>query len=388
MSERRQAGMLEASVRLGRVAGIPIGLHYSWFVIATLIALSLASYFMVSQPGWHAGLAWGVAIVTAVLFFATLLLHELSHAVVASARGIPVRSITLFALGGVAQMEKDASSAKSEFLIAIVGPITSFLIGFGCLALAYPLGWNPDPEAARTGVLGSVLGWLGSINIVLALFNLLPGYPLDGGRVLRAVLWWHWGDAGRATRGAARTGQVVAGLFIAVGLLQVFLGFGIGGLWLAFIGWFLLSAAQASYAQVAITDTLRGVRVADIMLRECATIDPHTSVQALVDDVLLRSGHRCVMVASNGHVVGLITPRDVRDLDRGRWAEAPVTEVMRPIDRVQSVTPETPAVEALERMAREDLNQLPVLRHGRLEGLVSRGQILRLVQARLELERG
>jgi Zn-dependent protease/predicted transcriptional regulator len=378
-----RGAILQASVPLGRVLGIPLGLHYSWVIIATLIALSLAGHFTITNPGWTPPLVWGTAVVTALLFFVTLLAHELSHAVVAQARGIPVRSITLFALGGIAQMERDADSAKTEFLIAIVGPIASFTIGGMCLVAARALGWEPGVEGA--GVVAAVLGWLGSINILLAIFNLIPGYPLDGGRVLRAILWTVYDDGDRATRGAARAGQVVAALFIAGGLIQFFLGAGLGGLWLAFIGWFLLSAAQVSYQQVALTEALRGVRVGDVMSRDCVEVDPATTVQTLVDDLLLRTGRRCLLVSRDGRLVGLVTPGEIRQVERSQWPTMPVSEVMRPADRLKTVTPATPAGEAFTILAREDLNQLPVMEGGRVTGMVSRGHILQLIEARAEL---
>lgn len=383
---RRREGTLQASIPLGRVLGIPLGLHFSWFIIAALITFSLAAQFSATQPDWGAALIFGVSAFTAILFFVTLLAHELSHALVARARGIPVHSITLFALGGIAQMGRDANTARTEFLVAIVGPITSLAIGFSCLAAATSLGWTLQ-GAGEGGVAGAVLGWLGSINILLALFNLIPGYPLDGGRVLRAILWGIYKDGDRATRTAARAGQVVAGLFIAFGLLQFFLGAGFGGLWLAFIGWFLLSAAQASYQQVTITETLRDIRVADIMSADCVAVNPETTVQSLVDDQLLRTGRRCFMVGRNGDVEGLVTPHELRSLDRGRWAVTTVADVMRPLAQLKTVTPDTSANEAFATMAREDVNQLPVVRQGHLEGFVSRGQILRVLQARMEIGR-
>jgi Zn-dependent protease/predicted transcriptional regulator len=382
--DRSRDGILSSSVRLGRVAGIPLGLHYSWFIIAALITLSLAGHFATTQPGWEPMLTWGIAAFTAVLFFVTLLAHEMSHALMARARGIPVRSITLFALGGLAQLEREANTAKTEFLVAIVGPITSFAIGFACMAAARALGFAVEAGTGG-GVAAAVLGWLGSINILLAVFNLIPGYPLDGGRVLRAILWALYDDGPRATRGAARTGQVVAGLFIAFGLVQFFLGAGLGGLWLAFIGWFLLSAAQASYAQVTITERLRDVRVADLMSNDCVAVDADTPVQVVVDDLVLRRGRRCIMVSANGRMLGLLTPHEVRQIERERWHDVTVSEVMRPLHELRTVTPDTSATEAFETMAREDLNQLPVIDRGHLEGFVSRGHILRLLQTRSEL---
>jgi Zn-dependent protease len=322
------------------------------------------------------------SVMTALLFFVSLLAHELAHAIVAQARGLPVRSITLFALGGVAQIEKDASTAKTEFLVAIVGPITSLVIGFACIGIAWSMGWSVGDGAG--GLIAAVLGWLGSINVALALFNLIPGYPLDGGRVLRALLWGIYGDRDRATRNAARTGQAVAAIFIAWGLVQFFAGAGFSGLWLAFIGWFLLTAAQASYTQVTIGEALRGVRVSEVMADDCITVDAAVNLQSLVD-LLLRTGRRCIVVKRDGRVLGLVTANEVRGIARDRWQDVTAEAVMRPLDQLKTVGPDTPVTEAFTLMAREDLNQLPVVSGGRLEGIVSRGQILQLLQSRAEL---
>jgi Zn-dependent protease/predicted transcriptional regulator len=379
----RPGGLFAASLHLGRVAGIPLRLHYSWFVIATLITLSLAGQFRADYPAWGPTLTWVAAAVTAVLFFVSLLAHELSHAVVAMARDLPVRSITLFALGGVAQIDRDANSARTEFLVAIAGPIASVAIGVACLAIARSL--EGASGIGVVSVLGGILGWLGSINIVLAVFNLIPGYPLDGGRVLRAMLWARSGDMERATLSAARTGQVVAGLFIMIGLVQAFSGEGIGGLWLAFIGWFLLVAAQANYAHATIAGALRHVRVGDIMTTDCARVDADDTLDGLVEGLFFRTGQRCVMVMRDGRVMGLVTPNEVRQVDRERWPVVRVGEAMRPLDALRTVAPGTPAAEAFATMARDDVNQLPVVADGRLEGVVTRAQILQLLQSRSEL---
>src|SRR5690349_16453792 len=226
---------MKAQIKLGRIFGVEIGLHYSWLLIALLITFSLAGHFQTNNPGWSDSLRWGVSIVTALLFFASIVVHELSHALVAKLRGLPVRSITLFALGGVAQMERDAADAKTEFWMGIIGPITSFVIGVVCLVLASVLGWAP-PALPETPV-AAMLMWLGVINIGLAIFNMVPGFPLDGGRVLRGLIWWITGDARRATTIAARVGQVIAFLMILYGVMQFFGGAGLNGLWIAFIGW-------------------------------------------------------------------------------------------------------------------------------------------------------
>src|SRR6266852_6092684 len=277
---------MKAQIKLFRIFGIQIGLHYSWLLIAVLIVFSLAGQFAATNPQWGANIIWGVSILTALLFFATIVIHELSHAAIAKARGLPVQSITLFALGGVAQIEKEASDAKTEFWMGIAGPITSALIGVVCLGIAAGFGWTPtgihqSPPAA-------MLGWLGYINVTLAVFNMIPGFPLDGGRVLRAVVWWITGDAKRATTIAARVGQLVAFGFIVLGVFRFFGGAGFGGLWIAFIGWFLLSASRESQAQVAITEGLKGVRVADVMSRDYSTVDGYSNLQTFVEEHLVR----------------------------------------------------------------------------------------------------
>jgi CBS domain-containing protein len=214
---------------------------------------------------------------------------------------------------------------------------------------------------------------------------MIPGFPLDGGRVLRAIVWWTTGDADRSTRIAARVGQFVAILFIVWGIFNFFRGAGFGGLWLAFIGWFLLEAARASYAQVEITRSLKGKRVGDVMARDCPVVDGNANLQTFTDEYLLRTGGRCFVVAEQGQIAGLITPHEVKEVEPSKRAFTTVDNVMRPLDSLRTVAPETPVVEALELMGREDVNQLPVVRDGHLEGIISRGHILQLLQTRAEL---
>lgn len=375
---------MKAQIKLGRIFGIEIGLHYSWVIIAFLITLSLAGHFRMNNPRWGDVVIWASAIVTGLLFFTAIVVHELSHALVARARNLPVRSITLFALGGVAMIEKEAADAKTEFWMGIAGPITSFLIGLLCLALAWALGWNPEIVAQTPPV--AILMWLGVINIALAVFNMVPGFPLDGGRVLRAIIWWITGNASRATAIAARVGQAVAFAFILFGIYRFFNGAGFGGLWLVFIGWFLLDAARASYAQLITTESLRGLRARDVMTGDCPKIDGLTNIQTFVDEHLLRSGRRCFVVEEQGRVVGIITPHEVKEVERAKWPYTTIDDVMRPLDKLHTISPDMPVNDVLERMGREDVNQLPVVKDGRLEGVISRGHILRLLQTRAELQ--
>jgi Zn-dependent protease/CBS domain-containing protein len=374
---------MKAQIKLGRVFGIPIGLHYSWLLIALLVVLSLAQQFGSTNAQWGAAVIWGTAIVTALLFFAAIVVHELAHAAVAKAHGLPVRSITLFALGGVSEIEKEASDARTEFWMGIAGPITSAVIGIVCLGLAGALGWMPG--TAQQSPVVAMLGWLGVINIGLAIFNMIPGFPLDGGRVLRGILWWITGDSRRATRMAARIGQLIALAFIVYGLIFFFRGGGFGGLWLTFIGWFLLDASRSSYAQVELVERLEGIRARDLMKRDCEVIDGDIDLQTFVDEHLLRSGRRCFVVQQNGGVAGLITANEVKHIDRVNWPRTTVRDAMLPLERLHSVPPSAPLLDALEMMGREDVNQLPVLKDGQLAGVISRSDILRLLHTRAEL---
>jgi Zn-dependent protease/CBS domain-containing protein len=374
---------MHSQIRLGQVFGIRIGLHYSWFIIAFLIAFSLSAHFHATQPAWTEGTVWLSAGVTAALFFATLLLHELSHALTARARGLPVGEITLFALGGVSRIKRESEDAKSEFLIGVVGPATSFLIGLASLGTAWAIGWEPSAPPGLPVV--AVLVWLGYINLVLAVFNMIPGYPLDGGRVLRAAIWGVTGNGERATRAAARVGQAVALLFIFWGILRFFAGAGIGALWLAFIGWFLLTAAGASYGRLAARDLLSHVRASELMSRDCPLVEPHLTIARFVSEQLLHTGRRCFLVANGDGVVGLLTVADLKTVERERWETTPVESVMRPLAKLHTVGLETPASECFDTMTSEDLHQLPVVEKGELRGIVSRGDLMRVLRAKSEL---
>jgi Zn-dependent protease/predicted transcriptional regulator len=364
---------LRSQISLGSVFGIKIGLHYSWFIIAVLIVFSLSAQFRASNPAWGENVILAMAIGTAILFFVSLLLHELAHSLVARANGLPVREITLFALGGVSQIEKNPQSAKVELTSAVIGAV--------CLALARSIG-NPSSDPAMAMLL-----WLGYINLTLAAFNLVPGYPLDGGRVLRALIWWKTGDADRSTQLAARTGQVVALAFIALGIFQYFSGAGLGGLWIAFIGWFLLQAARESYGRVGLAHALKGVRVVDVMTRDCPTVDGWMNVENFVEHELLRTGRRCFIVLDKdkGEIAGLVTPHEVKEISRAQWPYKTLHDIMRPVDDLHSVTPDAPLTSALESMNRYDLNQLPVIANSHLEGVLSRAQVLAYLQTHAEI---
>jgi CBS domain-containing protein len=297
---------------------------------------------------------------------------------------LKVKAITLFALGGVSQIEEDATDAKTEFWVAIAGPAASLVIGFGCLALAAGLGWHPSTEPRMA--VTAVLVWLGYINVALGIFNMIPGFPLDGGRVFRAIVWAITKNVDRSTRIAARVGQVVAFLFILDGLWKFFGGAGFNGLWIAFIGWFLMDAAKSSYAQVEIAAAFRGLRVSEVMSRDCAVVNHGVSLQEFVDTYVLRTGQRCFAVEDRGRFVGLITLRDVGAIPRDQWYSATVREAMRPVEELHIITPDTQILDALKLMTGNDVNQLPVVANGTLQGIVSRSHLMQLLQARSELQ--
>jgi Zn-dependent protease/predicted transcriptional regulator len=374
---------MKSQIKLGTVFGVELGLHYSWFAIAVLIAFSLAAHFHAVNSSWSDATVWSAALITAVLFFAALIAHELSHAMVAKLRGLPVHQITLFMLGGAAQIEKEPTDAGTEFWMAIVGPLTSFAIGFGLLAIAFVFGWNQGTTPVVPGL--AILVWLGYINLMLGAFNLIPGFPLDGGRVLHAVVWAITKNANRSMLIAVRVGQAIAVLFIAYGIFEFFEGLVVSGIWLAFIGWFLLQAAGATYMQRQAAGLLGNIRVRDLMSTDCQQVSPESVLQDLVNEVLFRTGARCFLVVDGGQFAGLVTPLEIRAVDPSRWPQTTAREIMRPASRVHSVLPDTPAIQALEIMARENINQLPVVSAGKVEGIISRGHLLQVLKTRAEL---
>jgi Zn-dependent protease len=369
---------MRTDIKLGRVFGIEIGLNYSWFLIAFLIVLSVEGDFSAAHKDWSPMLIWSLSGVTALLFFVSLLLHELAHSLVARRRHLRVRAITLFALGGVSQIEKNPADAKTEFWMAIVGPLTSCAIGCACLGLALWSGWRTGASPAAPVV--AMLVWLGYINVGLGLFNMVPGYPLDGGRVLHAILWWRSGNAGQSARIAARIGEGLGLVFIALGAVQVFQGAALDGIWTAFIGWFLTQAAAQSYRETGAAPYLARLRVADAMSTGCPIVNQRLDVRSFVDEYVLGRGNRCFFVEDNGAFAGLVTANEIKRVKRSEWPSTPLGSVMVPANRLRAVTPETSLKDALELLTTNDLNQLPVLANGRLLGAVSRSDILQVFQ--------
>jgi Zn-dependent protease/CBS domain-containing protein len=366
---------------IGSIAGIRIALHPSWLVIAFLVTYSLAVGDLPDRfPRWDRPLYWVVGAAVAGLFFASVLAHELSHALVARRFGIQVRDITLFIFGGAASLEGDTRRPRDEALIAAAGPLTSLIIGAGLWAVG-ALVLQPQ--------IAALVGWLGFINISLGLFNLIPGFPMDGGRILRALLWRLRGDEFAATRNAAAVGRAFGYLLVAGGVLLAFQPRGLfSGIWLALIGWFLSSAAESTVAQMSVQRSLRGVKVRDVMEDEPPSVSPNETVAELVNERLMRGEHRSFLVRhDDGGLAGIVTLSDVRRISRDDWPSARVTDIMTRFPDVATVGPDAPVEDALDLLQQKEVNQLPVVTDdGRtVVGLLTRAGILRMIDTRLKL---
>jgi len=367
--------------KVGRLAGIDLAIHPSWLVIAFLVTYSLAeSQFPRQYPGWGITQYWVVAGTTALLFFGSVLAHELSHALVARRFGLKVEGITLFIFGGATTIDAESHTPREEALIAIAGPATSIVIG-GLLILA-------DAFVAQPQV-GALIGWLGFINLALGVFNLIPGFPMDGGRVLRAFLWRVRGDRLVATRNAAFVGRAIAYVLIAFGVLIALQPGGIfSGLWLALIGWFLTNAAEATAMQAGIERSLRGMRVRDAMDEAPPAVSPNDSVATLVRERFMRGEDRSFLVRhEDGGLAGVVSLQDVRRMPREQWEEARVTDVMTRYADLATIGPEAGLVDALRLLEERHVGQLPVVvEDGRTPvGMVTRRGIVRLIDARMKL---
>lgn len=369
-----------SGIGIGRIRGIEIRIHWSWFIILVLLTWSFADgLYRDLFEDWSNNQRWAAAVVTSGLFFLSVLLHELSHAFVAQRYGMSVPSITLFVFGGVSSIAGEMRTAREEFAVAIAGPMMSWV-----LAVVFAVLWLATHGSDVSGVFG-YLAW---INGALGLFNLLPGFPLDGGRVLRSIIWARSKSLVRATRVAATVGSAIAYVMIGGGLLSVF-AFGLlGGIWYVLIGLFLKSAAEGSYRAMLADRALRNVSVQMVMQPPSEPIEGSMTVQRLVDERLLRVAERAYLVGDEGRVVGLVTPADITRLPRDRWERTAVSAVMVPAASVKTVTPATNLVDAMRLMQEHDVHQLPVLEDGRLVGMLTRGDVLRQVELRMRFEDG
>jgi Zn-dependent protease len=368
------------SFRIGRVKGIDINIHFTWFIVFALVIFTLAVFYFPAQyPGWPMFTYWWVAAVTSFLFFASVLGHELAHSLVAISKGIPVSSITLFIFGGVSQITKDADRPGLELLIAGIGPLSSIVFG-----IAFGFIWLGTRGVSEQ--VGAIALYMAFINVALGFFNLIPGFPLDGGRVFRSIIWALTRNFRRATRIAVTTGQVVAYGFILGGVALIFFtGDILSGVWFAFIGWFLANAAASNYKQTEMQEVFKSVQVKDIMDSSFDTAEPYATLQHIVDEHILKHNVRQLPVVNDGYLLGIITLHDIKDVPREVWPTRLVTQTMVPRDRMAVVKPTDDMTAVLQALDQRDINQLPVVETGKIVGLVRRSSVIRFLQIRKDL---
>jgi len=369
---------MKHSLRVGRISGIDIFIDSSWVVIFILFTWVLGvSYFPNQFSNWPASQYWVVAVFTSILIFASVLVHELAHSVVAQKQGERVRSITLFILGGVAQISEEPKQPLKELTMALVGPMASLMLGLLFFILSLAFRGVSEP-------LQSSFEYLALINTILAIFNLLPGFPMDGGRILRAILWKSTGNLRKATRIASQIGQGFAFFLIFIGIFQVING-NISGFWLVFIGWFLHSAAVRGYQQVMFDSVLIGIRAEDLMTRNFESVQSTLPVQELVDEYILKGKGRVFLVSENEMLQGIVCLEDVKEAPREKWPEMTVREIMTPRESLKAVSPNANGRSILRSLTSKDIHQIPVMEGEKVMGIICRSDILRFIQVRSEL---
>jgi Zn-dependent protease/CBS domain-containing protein len=361
---------------IGRIFGIEVNLHWSWLFIFLLITWTFAAGILEDiYPGWTASQRWLVGAIVSAVFFVSILFHELSHSLVARRFGIPVSSITLFVFGGVSSLEKEAANAKQEFWIAIVGPLTSYamavLFGLGYLILR-----NLEPGVAELSA------HLAIVNAAIGTFNLVPGFPLDGGRVLRSVFWARRRNIFDATRLASRIGEYVAYSMMGLGFLMFLFVSVVSGIWLFLIGNFLRIVAAASYQQLVVGQLLSGVPARAVARRDYAAVSPDLTVEELVESYFLAGRGRCFPVVAGEELLGIVTLSDVRRVPRDDWNAATVYRAMTPAAELMTVQPDEDLTKVMEIMTSGGLNQIPVLEGRLLAGMIERSDIIAYIQAR------
>lgn len=372
-------------IKLFKVLGIQISLDYTWFIVFVLFAWSLSyGYFPFHHPGLPTGTYLTMGILSATLLFACVLIHEISHSVTANRLGMDIHEITLFIFGGVAQLTKEPEDAATELKIAIAGPAASLVLAVLFYASAAAVSQEVYP------LLKSVLGYLALINFVLLAFNMIPGFPLDGGRIFRAIWWMRTGDINKATRVASNIGKGFAIFLIVMGFIQIFTGNFVGGLWFVFIGVFVQQAAESGYQQVVIKKALSGLKVRDLMSKPVITVDGSVSVTDAVENYFFKFHHASFPVKSDGQVAGLLTLNNVRAIEKDKWSETRVREVMNRLGPNDTMSPDDSAIDALARMMSNNngnLGRFPVVQEGQLVGIISRQDIMKMLEFKAGLER-
>jgi Zn-dependent protease/CBS domain-containing protein len=368
------------SITLFRIAGIEVRLHVSWLVIFGLVTWSLAEqYYPNVIPGstFEEGLVLGA--ISAILLFISVLIHELAHSFAARARGLGAHSITLFIFGGVSTLSGDAPRASTEFVVAVVGPLTSFALA----GIGYVLA-----SVTSDARLGAMLSYVTLINGLLGVFNLIPGFPLDGGRVLRAAVWQATGDRRRGLEVAVQVGQLVGYGFIVWGVFRIFNGDVLGGIWIAAIGWFIQGAGMSQLRSVQLERALRGVRVRDVLRPDSTAVSPATTVADLIEDYLLPGNRRAIPVANDGRLVGMVSLSDLKDTAASDRSTTTVEQVMGGRDGLVTVRSDTTLNAALKAMLGGDFEQVPVVDDGRLVGMLTRADVVRQLELREALRAG
>ncbi|MEX2247529.1 MAG: site-2 protease family protein [Dehalococcoidia bacterium] len=368
-----------SSLKIGRLFGVDVGVHWSWVFIFLIVTWTFATGVLDHYyPEWTDAQRWTAGALVAAVFFLSVLAHELSHAIISNRNKLPVRSITLFVFGGVANLSREPDDAATEFRIAIVGPLTS--LGLGALFAVAWVALLPFSEG-----LAGISANLALINTSLAVFNMLPGFPLDGGRVFRSIVWARNRDRLRATRLASRVGEWIAYGIMGIGVAFTLFGGYLSGVWFLLIGFFLRNASSASYEQLLMETTLSGITVRDVMQKDIEQVPPDMSVEELVTEHMLRRSARCFAVMAGGDFAGLITLTDVRRLPREEWGATSVYRAMTPATRLHTVQPGDNLTRVLQLMAVHDVNQLPVVQGRELVGMLTRGDIMRFIQVRRDL---
>jgi Zn-dependent protease/predicted transcriptional regulator len=369
------------SIGMARILGIPIKIHYTLILAFILIAGTLAVGFMPNEyPGLSGAIYLLMGVLGAITLFASVLIHEIAHSYIAIRNGLKVERIVLFIFGGVSEMTEEPKDPKVEFRLALAGPLTSF-----ALAIILWILWQFILIIRGSVILAAAFEYGGFINILLGIFNLIPAFPMDGGRVLRATIWSRNNNLFKATRTASRVGTAFAYLFMGTGLFSIFWGDLISGLWFVFIGWFLKNAAESSLVQTTISEALEAISIRDLMTTTVHTVSPDLSLKNAVQDYFLVYKHGGFPVVEEDRILGIITLGDIKSVSKDSWEEIRCRDVMTPVERLISVTPQQSASEALLLMSKHNVGRLLVLEDGKLAGIISRSDLLKTIQIKTEL---